>query len=368
MTDKGEATTIPDVKEQTAKADPTAGGFTIGLAANDPDSDETRFLLTPEVCGMLISSGLGVCMESEGGSSISYTDDNYAEYGVEITDRDKVLKCDFVLSFAPLKADDIWKMNKGARMMCIFSSNLFRPDILEAVTGNQICVICLDRIISHNGVPVFADIIDEVDGTTSIWYAQEAFSFLGGGKGMLLGGVPGVNPCEVLVIGEGKRVMHACRAALSVGAMVTLLDNDISSLELARETCGDRLNTAFILPRTLTNKVKSADVILLDSCTNDFQFPTNLKGVVKKDAFVLDFNVSSPSLSTPRTVTQGLASCLLNFFNEVQQKGGFANELATTPGVRAGILAYQGKITNKLVASVSGRECIDLEIMLERAN
>ena len=80
MTDKGEATTIPDVKEQTAKADPTAGGFTIGLAANDPDSDETRFLLTPEVCGMLISSGLGVCMESEGGSSISYTDDNYAGY------------------------------------------------------------------------------------------------------------------------------------------------------------------------------------------------------------------------------------------------------------------------------------------------
>lgn len=341
---------------------------TIGLCANYSDTDETRFLLTPEVCGMLVAGGYVIKMESGAGSTINYSDGHYAEFGVAITDRTEALKCDYVLSYGPLRATDIRTMMPGAVMMCMFDTPLFDSTIHEELLKKSICVICLDRIISHNGVPVFANIVDEVDGRTSIWYAQEAFSFLGGGKGVLLGGVAGINPCEVLVFGQGTRALAAARTAMAFGATVTLMDNDISALQLAQMQLGRGLVTSAIHPRSLANKIKGADVILIDQCTNPFDFPEALKGAVKSDAYVLDFNKQSPSLSTPRTVTQALATCLNNLFNEIALKGGITNTLATSPGVRMGVITYDGQITDKLVASVTGAKYVDVEMLLAHSN
>lgn len=340
----------------------------IGLLGNYYDSEETRLLLTPETCGLLISSGWKITMESDAASSISYPDEAFAHFGVEIADRDTALQADILLSYQPLSKDDLMKLRPGCTLMCMFGTELFDRSSLDVVLSRRICVICLDKVLSHNGVPVFANIVDIVDGYTSIWYAQEAFSFLGGGKGVLIGGVPGITPCEVLIIGEGTRVNTAARAALANGATVTLMDNDMSALQLAQAECGPQLVTCAIHPHPLAMKVRSADVILLDSCTNEFTFPNNLKGMVKKDAFVLDFNKQSPSLSTPRTIAMGIATCLNNLFKELELKGGLDNTLATSAGVRNGVIAYGGQLTNKLVASVANMECVDLEMILNNAN
>jgi len=364
MNTNDDPVTHPQPQETTTVRD----DFDLGLVANDHDSEETRFLLTPEVCGLLCSSNLSICMETGAASSISYTDEKYASFGVHIVERETALLAEYVLSYAPLGYDDVMKMKDGAKLLCMFDAMLFRKDVLEALNSKNICVLCLDKVVSHNGVPVFANIVDEVDGRAALWYAQEALSFLGGGKGVLLGGVPGIDPCEVLVFGEGSRALAAVKAALALRASVTLMDNDISALQLAQAECGPTLATCVIHPRTLTNKVKSADVIILDNCTNPFEFPLHLKGAVKEDAFILDFNETSPSISTPRTVTMAVASCLYNFFNDIQLKHGFENALVTTPGMRIGVITYEGHVTNKLVASVTATEYYDLEVMLSSRN
>ncbi len=356
----------PKLQEKVNTEDAPHG--CIGLVGNYHESDETRLLLTPETCGLLISSGWHITMESDAAVSISYPDEAYAKYGVEIADRDTTLRNDIILSYQPLSKQDLGKLRVGSTLMCMFGSELFERDVLEVIIERKLCVICLDKVLSHNGVPVFANIVDIVDGYTAIWYAQESFSFLGGGKGVLLGGVPGIAPCEVLIIGEGTRVNTAAKAALANGATVTLMDNDMSALQLTQSECGPRLVTCAIHPHPLTMKVRSADVIFLDSCTNPFTFPTNLKAMVKKDAFVLDFNLQSPSLSTPRTIAMGLATCLNNLFKEFELKGGLDNSLATSIGLRNGVIAYGGQLTNKLVASVANMECVDLEFILGNAN
>lgn len=340
----------------------------IGLCGNYSDTEETRFLLTPEVCGLLITSGFSIKMEAGAGSTINYSDTNYAEFGVEISDRAEVLKCDYVLSYNPLRIADIKRMKNGGVMVCMFDTPLFESSVIKAILNRNICVLCLDRVESHNGVPVFANIVDQVDGRTAIWYAQEAFSFLGGGKGVLLGGVAGINPCEVVILGEGTRAIAAARTAMAFGACVTLMDNDISALQLAQMHLGHGLVTSAIHPRSLTNKIKSADVILIDHCTHPFEFPESLKGIVKSDAYILDFNEMSPSLSTPRTVTQALATSLNNLFNEIALKGGLDNTIATSPGVALGVMAYNGHITDKLIASVTGHHYTDVEMLLGPAN
>ena len=140
---------------------------------------------------------------------------------------------------------------------------------------------CFDNMYSHNDEPVFANIIDEIDGRASIMYAQEFLSYVGGGKGVLLAGVAGINPCEVLIIGSGTTTYAAAKAAMAAGAYVTLMNNDISALQVAKQVCGDTLNTIAIHPRVLFNKVKTADVILIGKCTRPFEFPKNSLWLLK---------------------------------------------------------------------------------------
>jgi alanine dehydrogenase len=345
-----------------------SSNFSIGLLANDHDSDETRLFLTPEGCGVLTSCKLDVMMETDAASSISYPDSRYADYGVKIVTRAEALKADFVLSYSPLPVNDILQMKTGAKLLCMFNSMLFEMPIINALNECQICTIALDNVISHNDVPVFSNIIDEVDGRASIWYAQEAHSFLGEGKGVLLAGVAGIPPLEVLIIGQGSRVHFAAKAAIAAGATVTLMDNDLSALQLAQMECGDRLNTCAIHPRVLTSRVKSADVLILDSCTLPFNLPSQLKAAMKSDIFFLDFDKSSPSLYFPRTVTMALSTCLVNLFNEVILKEGFEDALALSPGLQAGVVTYNGRLTNKLISSLTGISCADINMFFSEPN
>lgn len=84
-------------------------GIHIGLLGNYADTDETRFLLTPEACGLLTSGGIKISMESGAGVDISFKDETYAEYGVKIVTREEALKCPIVLSYNPLRAKDVKK-------------------------------------------------------------------------------------------------------------------------------------------------------------------------------------------------------------------------------------------------------------------
>ena len=260
----------------------SGGKITVGLLANYADSDETRFLLTPEACGLICSSGFRIVMEPDAGIDVSFPNEAYTDAGVEIADRDVALKADVVLSYSPLREFDILKMRPDGTLLCMMDNTLFEKDVVRVMLERGVTVGCLDNMLSHNEIPVFADIIDELDGRASILYAQDRLSFLGGGKGVLLAGVAGLNPCEVLVIGEGNVECAAAMAALDAGAYVTLMNNDVSALQSARQMCGPGLNTSVIHPRALYSKVRSADVILIGNCTRPFEFTAHHTGAGKE--------------------------------------------------------------------------------------
>ena len=340
----------------------------IAMLANYGDTDETRVLLTPEACGLLTSSGLKVAMETGAGIDISFSDDAYAEYGVTVLSRAEALKASVVLSFTPLRAADIRMMNPCSTLLCTMASGLIDKESIKALLDLKITMGCLDNMYSHNDDPIFADIIDEIDGRAAIMYAQENLSYLGGGKGVLLAGVAGINPCEVLIIGDGTDVYSAANAALSAGAQVTVINNDVSMLAQARSKCGPQVQTIMIHPRVLYNKVKTADVILLGTTTRHFEFPKNLSAVIKDTAYVLDFKESHPSVSVPRTVAMALSNVLVNFFDEMRLKDNFDRMISTNEGVQQGIVTYRGKLVDKLVGSYTGLPSADLSVMLAARN
>ena len=340
----------------------------IGLLGNYPDTEETRILLTPEACGLLTSAGMSVCMEEGAGIDIDFSDEKYAEYGVKITDRKTALEQDVVLSFAPLTPEDVLKMKEGATLLCMMADSLFNKGVIEAKLKNKITLCCLSNVLSFNGEPVFANILDEIDGRGAIMYAQEHLSYLGGGKGVLLGAVAGVNPCEVLLIGDGRDIICAAHAAIHQGAQVTLLNNDISSLQTARMLCGNSLQTLAIHPKVLFNKVKSADVIIRTHTTREFELPKNLTMAMKDSVYILDLRESHPSVSVPRTVAMAVSNVMVNILNDMALMEGMDRMIATTEGVRNGIMTYRGQLVDKLAATYLGMPFVDLSVMIAHTN
>ena len=342
--------------------------LTIGLTANYADTDETRFLLTPEGCGLLTSANIRILMEKGAATDISFPDSAYKEFGVEIVTREEALKADVVLSYLPLQAQDIKKMKKGATLLTMTDQELFDIKLVKAALEQKITIGCLDNMVSHNDEPVFANIVDEIDGRSAFLYAQEVLSSVGGCKAVLLAGGAGINPCEVLIIGDGTVAYSAAKAAMATGAYVTLMNNDISALQVAKQICGDKLNTIAIHPRVLYNKVKSADVILIGKCTRHFEFPKNLSIALKDSVYVLNFDETHPSISVPRTVAMALSNVLVNFFDELIIKGGMDSMLANTPGVQGGIVTYKGKLVDKLIGSYLHLPSVNIKVMLTATN
>lgn len=353
---------------ELAEPDTAPRTLHIGLLGNYADTDETRFLLTPEACGLLTSAGIRISMEAGAGVDISFKDETYAEYGVKIVTRDEALKCGIVMSYGPLRVKDVKKMTPGAVLLCMMGDLLFEEPVIKTLISRHIACGCLDNMYSHHDVPIFADIVDEIDGRTAIMYAQESLSYLGGGKGVLLSGVAGLNPCEVLIIGCGTEAIAAANAAAGIGAKVVLMDNDVSSLQLARPSCDSRVELIAVHPRVLTNRVKSADVIITCNTTRPFEFPKSLSTSIKDSVYVIDLNESHPSVSVPRTVAMALSNPLVNFFNEMSIKNGFAGMMITTPGVQCGMVTYEGKLVDKLIASYLSLPSIDLRVMLSTSN
>lgn len=344
------------------------GDITVGVIANYADDEETRFLLTPEACGLLTSAGINLMVEAGAGVDISFSDEAYAEFGAKITSREEALNANVVLSYSPLRQEDILKMKPGSTMLCMSGDALYKMETIQALLERQITCGALDNMYSFNDEPVFANIIYEIDGRAAILYAQDHLSYLGGGKGVLLAGVAGINPCEVLIIGEGRDCLYAAKAAIAAGAAVTIVNNDISMLQAARMFCGEQLTTLAIHPRVLYNKCKTADVLILGNTTRPFEFPNKLNRVMKDSAFVMNFKDTHPSTSVPRTVAMGLSNVLVNFFDEMVIKNGFENMVLSTQGVQAGMITFRGKLVNKLIGSLLHLPSIDISMMLAAKN
>lgn len=362
------AEAILEPQLQPTPGKPSGGAIHIGMVGNYADSDETRMLLTPEACGMLTSAGIQVSMEAGAGVDISFGDEAYMEYGVKVVTRDEALKCPVVLSFMPLKAKDIKKMTKGAALLCMMGHDLFETSTIKALLSMHISTGCLDNMYSNHEVTIFADILDEIDGRGAIVYAEEALCYLGGGKGVLLAGVAGLNPCEVLVIGADRACVFAANSAAANGAKVVIMDNDVSALELVRPSLMPQVELVAIHPRVLANRVKSADVIIMGNTTRQFTFPQVLSSQLKDNVYVLDLEEMHPSVSVPRTVAMAISNPLVNFFDEMQIKDGFDRMIATTTGVQVGMVTYRGKLVDKLIGSHTSMPSIDIRVMLAETN
>lgn len=368
----------------------------VSIGLPKPQGADKRFPLTPEAAGMLVERGFAVKIETGGADSIHYGDFKYQELGATIVDRAEALRCDIVICLTPLALADARGLKRGSMLLTLFDSALLDPRVLAQLLASHVITIALDLIVDDRGHMPIADILSEISGRASVAIASSLLADAVHGKGILLGGIAGIVPCEVTIIGSGIDARAAARSALGLGATVRMFDNDTYRLRAALMDLGPGVAGSALHPRVLLNALRSADVVVATPVKPAFAISADVVGEMKRGVITFDLGngrqPAFPSLrqvdlgcasasdntmdgqrvcyvrpgnAVPRTAAMGLSNTLLTMLSEIFSCDGFSNALMLNAGLQGAALTFLGKPTNPAVAKALGVRQVDIKLILQ---
>lgn len=385
----------PTPLEQPAETISARRALTIGLPTCDSLS-ERRFPLTPEAAGQLIERGFRVKMQEAAASCINYTDNQYMRAGVEVTTRAEAFAADIVIYLAPPDPADVRKMRRGAMLLTLLNPERQDREAIKELLRRHIIAIAIDLIEDKSQCTPFADILAEIDGRASVAMASSLLADGSRGKGILLGGVAGIIPCEVLIIGSGIAAGAAARSAMGLGAMVRMYDNDVYSLRRASQELGPWVVSSTLHPHTLENALRSADVVIVTPTDTRFTVGSELMSVMKRgvlcfdlstddgsafpamdavdlaDAFAVKHSAASTGrlcfthagCAVARTAAMALSNTFMTFMSSIVSCEGVSNALKLLPGMQKATFTFFGRIVNPDIARATGMRNMDISIYL----
>ena len=369
--------------------------ITIGLPTPTESADR-RFPLTPEAAGMLVERGFNVRMQPSGAAAIHYADVRYVQHGVEIADRGRVLHSDVVIYMAPFTPADARAIKRGAMVLTLFDSALADASVLAALMCKGVVTIALDRIKDESGNHPFADILAEIAGRAAIAIASSLLADAERGKGILLGGIAGIVPCEVSILGSGIDAIAAARSAIGLGAIVRMFDNDVYRLRSAIRELGPGVAGSALHPRVLLNALRTADVVVATDVKPMHMITADVVEEMKLGVITFDLNSShgqvfpslrrvdlgcaspsdnsmdghrvcyvNPGNAVPRTVAMALSNTFLTMLGEIFTCDGLTNALMLNRGLQAAALTFMGRAVNPDVARLLGQRYTDINLLLQ---
>jgi len=360
-------------------------------------NNEYRVGMTPAGVRELVNAGHQVLVEHDAGAGIGLADSDYQQAGAIIV----ALACDV---FA--QAEMIVKVKEpqaAERAMLRLNQILFTylhlaPDQQQTkalVESGAICIAYETVTDKNGGLPLLAP-MSEVAGRMAVQVGAHTLEKTQGGMGILLGGVPGVAPANVVVLGGGVVGLNAARMAMGLGADVTIIDKSLARLKVLDEQFGPRLKTLYSTTDTIERTLSHADLIIGAVLVPGRTAPklvtkamlTNLKsGSVLVDVAIDQggcFETSKPTThddptyivddiihycvanmpsGVARTSTFALTNATLPFILELANKG-IQQSLQDNFHLRSGVNIYQHHVTYQAVAEAHGYDYVALESLI----
>ena len=365
----------------------------IGLPKEESNG-EKRFPLTPEGVAILVANGYRVRIESQAGNVINYSDYHYAEAGAEIVNTGEVYRCDLVLKTTPLSVQEAGFIRPGALLFTLLQPQYQSPEVLKILLQKRIIAIAYDLISNESHHYPFADMLAEVEGRASVVVASELMSNRSGGKGIVLGGISGVAPSEVVIIGAGLAGRAAAHSALAQGALVRLFDNDVYRLRLARQEIDYSLFTSNLHPHVLKNALHSADVVISTEVMPGGKLTEENVKEMKKGALLFDlcmdrggcsetslcsdrpcdrvyekhgvlhYCLSSVGSTVARTAAMAMSNLFVSLFLEFGEQGGVQGRIESCEGFRRAVYLYGGRVVNHDLSVRCGFPYYDMSLFV----
>jgi alanine dehydrogenase len=231
---------------------------------------ENRIGLIPEAVSVLVANGHEVLMQSNAAEGSRYSDNDYAEAGAQIVvDKEAVYNCPILVKTAPPVETDLPFLQMHQTIISPLHLTAVKKELMEQLMAKKITALALENIKDENqNYPILRS-MGEITGSAVMLIAGQYLSNFNQGKGILLGGVSGVPPTKVVIIGADIIGEFATRNALALGASVKVFDNNVSRLQRLQNNLGQRVWTSVLEPKILAKQLKTCEVAV-GALRNDF--------------------------------------------------------------------------------------------------
>lgn len=373
------------------------GQLTIGIPKEN-SYQENRIPLTPLSVGLLVENGHRIVMESGAGDASNFLDHHYSEQGAEIIyDRKEIFQADIIIKIGSPTLKEIELMRSRQVLFSSQQPSLMQRDVLNALMRKQVTALSFEYLKDEGGHLSVVRAMSEIVGATSVLIAAEYLSNVFDGKGLMLGGVTGVPPTEMVIIGAGTVGEFAARTAIALGAQVKVFDSSVYRLRRLQSNVGSRVFTSVIQPIVLNKAVRTCDVVigavrakngrtpcLISEDTISKMKPnsvlidvsidqggcfetsrvTNHEEPVFRKYDVIHYCVPNIASRVARTATYALTNIFTPILLEIGDCGGMNNMIWANQGIRSAIYLYHGNLTNKDMADHFNIPCKDLNLIV----
>ncbi len=249
-------------KESPAAIKKSKHSLVIGLPM-EKTAQEKRVVLTPDAVRLLVNNGQTVYVETNAGKQSKFSDREYSDAGAKVVYSSKeAFDAEVVLKVEPATEDEIEFMRSGACLISALQLGKQKAEFIHALNKKRITAVSFEHLEDKVGGMPVVRAMSEIAGSTVMLIAAEYLSSVNDGKGLILGGVTGVPPTEVVIIGAGTVAEYAARTALGLGASIKVFDNHIYKLRRIKQLLGQQVFTSTIDNFTLAQAIKEADVVI----------------------------------------------------------------------------------------------------------
>lgn len=354
---------------------------------------EYRVGLTPEAVTELVRHGHQVTVETLAGTAIGFSDEDYRAAGAELASASAVFeRADMVVKVKEPQAEERKRLRAGQVLFTYLHLAPDRPQTDDLLASGATCIAYETVTDAHGRLPLLAP-MSEVAGRMAIQAGASCLEKARGGRGVLLGGVPGVPRGRVVILGGGVVGANALAMAVGLGAEVTILDKNPDVLRRLDSQYGNRINTLYSTSSTVDAQVREADLVigavlipgaaapklisaelvsrmcpgsvLVDvaidqgGCSETSHPTTHAEPTYIVDD-VVHYCVANMPGGVARTSTQALNNATLPFVLALANKGA-RQAMQDDPHLANGLNVAQGQLTNQSVGKALGIDSITPE-------
>ncbi|WCT12383.1 alanine dehydrogenase [Mucilaginibacter jinjuensis] len=360
---------------------------------------ENRIALTPLSVALLVNNGHDIIMESNAGQAANFSDKDYSEQGAQIVYDSKQVydAADIIIKIAPPTLKEVELMKPGQILISTLQLSTLKADCLQAMINKKITALSFEHLQDEGGSLTVIRAMSEIVGATSILIAAEYLSNVFDGKGLMLGGITGVPPTEIVILGAGTVGEYAARTAISLGAEVKVFDPSIYKLRRLQNNIGTRVFTSVVQPIVLEKAITTCDVAIGAMRAEDGRSPCiiseSIVSRMKPNSVVIDVSIDQggnfetsevtnhtnptfrkydvihycvPNIASrvARTATYALTNIFAPILLDIGEHGGLKNVIWQKSGVRNAVYIYQGHLTNKHIGERFNIPSKDLDLLI----
>lgn len=383
--------------EETLDVKPKASELFIGIP-KEISFNENRIALTPEAVGVLVANGHRVIVETMAGSGSSYSDNDYSEAGAKIAySKSEVFEADIMVKSAPVSEEECDLLKLNQYIISPIHLAAMKKDILQKMMQKKITALSFENLKDDSGHNPIVRSMSEIAGSAVMLIAGQYLGKANNGKGVLVGGISGIPPTKVIIIGAGIVGEYAARTALAMGASVKVFDNSIYRLKRLQNNIGVRMWTSVIEPKILSKQLKTCDVavgalsgsggrtpvvvteemvsnmrpgtVIVDvsidhgGCFETSEVTTHESPVFKKYE-VIHYCVPNIPSGFARTASQAISNVLMPLLLETADEGGVDNLVWYKINIRSGIYMFKGALTNFYLSERFELKYTDLNLLI----